>query len=64
MLKRQSKTALQFIFAGIMMMFIAIGCSDSSSTKETTTDTTVTDTTKMDTANTKPIVTPPDDPNK
>ena len=67
---KQLKTALQFILGGIMMMFFAVGCSDSSSKKETNTDSVVVsdslkvDTIKMDTANTKPIVNPPDEPAK
>ena len=67
---KQLKIAFQFILSGIMMMFIAVGCNDSSSTKTTNTDSVVVsdslkvDTIKMDTANTKPIVNPPDEPAK
>lgn len=55
---KQLKTAFQFILGGMIMMLVAVGCSDSSTTKETTTDSTK-DTMKMDTAQTKPIVNPP-----
>jgi hypothetical protein len=66
MLKRQSKTAFQLILGGCIMMAVAVGCSDASTTTETKTDSTAADTTdtmKMDTANTKPIVIP-DEPAK
>ena len=64
-----SKSTLQFIFGLTIMLFIAVGCSDSSSSSEIKTDSTAVDsskmdTNKMDTANTKPIVIPPDGSNK
>ena len=64
------KTTLHFMLGSMLMMTIAMGCSDSASTKETTTtdstavDTNKTDTNKMDTAKTRPIVPPPDEPAK
>lgn len=68
MLKRQSKIGLQIILGGFIMMAIAAGCSDASTTTETKTDSAAIDSTKdtmkMDTANTKPIVIPPDGTDK
>lgn len=67
---KQLKTSLQIILGGVIMMLFAIGCSDSSSKKQTNTDSVVVsdslkvDTMKMDTAKTKPIVNPPDEPAK
>jgi hypothetical protein len=69
-MQSKSKTTLQFILGSFMVLAIAAGCGDSSSTKETTKDSTVTDTpavtdtNRMDTAKTKPIVNPPDETNK
>lgn len=66
---RLPKTALQFFLGTFLILFIAVGCNDTSSSKETKTDSTAAvdsnkmDTMKMDTAKTRPIV-PPDQPTK